>query len=188
MTYQDGFASMVELLDVRVVYMAVSNDNSGIDKALMQKRYVNFHPRYDTTRQPELEYKPVMMNPARAIQVHGAEHHKLQLRIIYSGGIKDISYSGAYIIHWAPKSEQQVSLREQVARLCHEQWANWTSYLFSKGRVIVPGEFVLTSFYYDRWTRQLNTDYDDLSESEQDSDRKEADKFLKLILESSSDD
>ena len=33
----------------------------------------------------------------------------------------------------------------------------------------------------DRWTRQLNTDYENLPEEEKDSDRKEADKFIKLF-------
>jgi hypothetical protein len=71
--------------------------------------------------------------------------------------------------------------KELLADLCHKQWSGWMEYLFSKcennsdGSVTIPKEFV------DRWKRQLSTDYDNLSEKEKDSDRIEADKFLKLF-------
>lgn len=70
------------------------------------------------------------------------------------------------------------TVREEVADLCHEQWSNWMKHLFSKcqqgtnGGLIIPLEFV------SRWTRQMNTPYKELSPEEQDSDRREADKFL----------
>ncbi len=79
-------------------------------------------------------------------------------------------------------------MKEELSKLCHEQWSNWMKYLFSKckdewhpiyrfktGNLIIPKEFV------DRWTRQMNTEYKDLSEEEKESDRKEADKFLTII-------
>lgn len=77
--------------------------------------------------------------------------------------------------------------REKIAQLCHDQWSGWMKYLFSKcypekgqfdrdsGNLGIPGVFV------DRWMRQMNTDYEDLSEPEKDSDRKEADKFIDLL-------
>ncbi len=53
------------------------------------------------------------------------------------------------------------------------------TYLFARSTytfsVVIPPPLV------DRWTRQINTSYDDLSPSEQDSDRAEADKFLAII-------
>lgn len=80
-------------------------------------------------------------------------------------------------------------LREQLADLCHRQWAGWMAYLFSKcdstmptvlsaledGSLIIPAEFV------ERWKRQVDTPYENLSHFEQESDKKEADKFLEVI-------
>ena len=73
-------------------------------------------------------------------------------------------------------------IRELLADLCHSQWSGWMKYLFSKcsnnggGALIIPAQFVT------RWKRQLSIPYSELSKEEQDSDRKEADKFIELIM------
>ena len=79
-------------------------------------------------------------------------------------------------------------MREKLAELCHEQWSGWMRYLFSKcgrysdGRDITPDEdAVIPQWAVERWQRQMQTPYADLSEEEKDSDRKEADKFLALF-------
>lgn len=65
----------------------------------------------------------------------------------------------------------------------HDRWSRWQKYLFSKcipnedGSLIIPQEFV------DRWSRQMNTDYNNLSNEEKESDRKEAIKILNIIKE-----
>ena len=58
-------------------------------------------------------------------------------------------------------------LREALANLFHDQWSNWMKYLFSKsvenvndGSVLIPAELV------ERWKRQANTLYEELSEDE----------------------
>ncbi len=73
-------------------------------------------------------------------------------------------------------------LREKLAELAHSQWSDWMEHLFNKcsnpqiGKVAtIPAEFA------DRWGRQMNTPYNELSELEKDSDRKEADKYLKVL-------
>lgn len=66
-------------------------------------------------------------------------------------------------------------LRETYARIAHEAWSGWMNYLFSKSSfpsMTIPLELVM------RWHRQMNTDYDELTEEEKESDRKEADKYL----------
>ena len=79
--------------------------------------------------------------------------------------------------------------REELANLCHEQWIGWMKYLFgtcmeeftnymlfeTTGRIIIP------RWAAERWRRQINTDYTNLSEEEKESDRKEADKFINLF-------
>ena len=78
-------------------------------------------------------------------------------------------------------------LRELLADYAHSSWSSWMKYLFSKtypmyeqfdkenGDVVIPKECV------DRWKRQMETAYKDLSEKEKDSDRKEADKMIHIM-------
>lgn len=72
-------------------------------------------------------------------------------------------------------------LRELIAAECHSQWAGWTRYQFTKlergqgSALVVPGALV------ERWTRQMETPYDQLPESERESDRVEADKIIALL-------
>ena len=78
--------------------------------------------------------------------------------------------------------------REKLAELCHEQWADWMEYLFEKSIPYKPGEVqnyegavIIPKWAVDRWQRQMDTYYKDLSDSEKESDRKEADKFLHVM-------
>jgi hypothetical protein len=79
-------------------------------------------------------------------------------------------------------------MREQLAKLAHEQWAGWMGYLFGKCVPYKPGKvqadegaLIIPKWAVDRWTRQASTGYASLSEEEQDSDRAEADRFLALF-------
>jgi hypothetical protein len=76
-------------------------------------------------------------------------------------------------------------LRERLADLCHSQWSNWMKYLFTKGEFNDDGSFTIDFESVLRWLRQSEMPYRDLSESEQESDRKEADKFLKVFNDQS---
>lgn len=77
-------------------------------------------------------------------------------------------------------TDQPVTIRERIADLCHEQWSGWMDYLFSKGTFSEDGTWTMPAWAVERWKRQAETPYAKLSESEQDSDRKEADKFLAI--------
>jgi hypothetical protein len=72
-------------------------------------------------------------------------------------------------------------LREQLAALAHEQWSGWMRYMFSKAPLNADGSWTMPAWAVERWTRQLNTPYADLSGQEKASDRGEADKVLALI-------
>ena len=78
-------------------------------------------------------------------------------------------------------------LREEVANLAHQQWSGWMEYLFSKGTLNDDGTWTMPKWAVERWTRQMNTPYEVLSESDQDSDRAEADKFLAVFRDSDKD-
>jgi len=74
-----------------------------------------------------------------------------------------------------------MNFKDKVANLCHDQWSNWMVYIFGKsihnqdGSVTIPKELV------NRWQEQLNTPYINLPTAEKDSDKTEADKFIKLF-------
>lgn len=72
-------------------------------------------------------------------------------------------------------------LREKLAEMAHKQWSSWMDYLFSKGTFNADGTWTMPTWAVERWKRQAETPYSELSKSEQDSDRNEADKFLAVI-------
>lgn len=72
-------------------------------------------------------------------------------------------------------------MKEKLANLCHEQWSGWLKYMFSKGAFNEDGSWIMPVEFVQRWTRQMNTSYSELSESEQNSDRTEADKFIEVF-------
>lgn len=58
-------------------------------------------------------------------------------------------------------STSRKHLLEVLADLEHRQWAHWTRYMLDN----------FTPENVDRWRKQVQTDYSDLSEREKDSDR-----------------
>lgn len=59
---------------------------------------------------------------------------------------------------------------ERLAAHEHEQWAHWTRYMLDN----------LTEKNIARWRQQIETDYQDLSESEKESDREWARKAIEV--------
>ena len=71
-------------------------------------------------------------------------------------------------------------IREALAAYAHTAWSGWMKYLFEQCFLHGPGHTVITSYFVERWQRQMNTEYADLPESEKESDRKEADQMLQI--------
>lgn len=77
----------------------------------------------------------------------------------------------------------QRTLIEPLAEKEHASWSHWMRYLFSQcvtngdGSVTIPAQSV------ERWTRQANTAYADLTEREKQSDRNRVNLILPLIEE-----
>lgn len=89
---------------------------------------------------------------------------------------------GGYVtLDEVPEPQRRSLLREELADLCHSQWSGWMRYLFKKGMFNEDGTWTMPTWAVERWKRQTETPYSELSESEQDSDRNEADKFLAVI-------
>lgn len=74
------------------------------------------------------------------------------------------------------KATKQVM--ERMAAVQHEIWAHWMRYLFTRGEYDKEaGTFVIDAESVKRWTEQMHTPYQFLSEKEKESDREQVRKF-----------
>ena len=76
---------------------------------------------------------------------------------------------------------EQAETREELAAYAHEAWCGWMRYLFGLCHGNEAGWTILPNWAVQRWQKQMETPYTDLSEKEKDSDRKEADRMLVII-------
>jgi hypothetical protein len=77
--------------------------------------------------------------------------------------------------------------REKLASYAHNQWSGWMEYLFSKCEIPIhhtQAGLIIPPWAVERWKRQIETPYEELSEPEKESDRKEADGMLEIIFRS----
>jgi len=72
-------------------------------------------------------------------------------------------------------------MKEQLAKLAHEQWSGWMHHLFSKGTFNDDGTWTMPDWAVERWMRQSHSLYSELSDAEKESDRTEANKFLAIF-------
>lgn len=74
-----------------------------------------------------------------------------------------------------------MSIREKLADVQHGIWVHWMAYLFSCSTTNLDGSVTIPAEKVERWKRQMNTTYTELTNKEQDSDREQADKTLLVI-------
>jgi len=77
---------------------------------------------------------------------------------------------------------------EELAGIEHERWSDWQKYLHGKLKYTEIGTdqkveafYLMTADDYEKWERQINTDYKDLSEQEKESDREQVRRYLPII-------
>lgn len=73
------------------------------------------------------------------------------------------------------------ALREALANIQHDIWSHWMRWMFTVGTFNDDGTWTMPADKLQRWQRQMNTSYGDLSEGEKDSDREQADKVITVI-------
>lgn len=73
-------------------------------------------------------------------------------------------------------------LREQLAAIEHERWADWQRWMHSQGVWFHDGSLHIPASLMERWDRQIATPYADLSEDEKQSDREQVDRYWPLIV------
>ena len=73
------------------------------------------------------------------------------------------------------------NLIEELANYEHNRWSRWQRHLFDKCRINKDGSLTIPKEFVDRWNRQINTSYFDLSDEEQKSDKEEAVRIINII-------
>lgn len=79
------------------------------------------------------------------------------------------------------KPEEEGLLLERMAEEIHIVWSGWLKYMFTKG-LWAQGQWTMEEFARQRWVRQMKTSYAQLSESEKDTDRHIAERYLNIAL------
>jgi hypothetical protein len=138
-----------------------------------------------TTGQKQPAFTPIEGGRLAMIGSRGIGHCD---RFLATFEVKEVTYKGkkqrqmwlvdAKPLQASPGSDRSSTplmgipiLRERLAALEHEQWAHWTRYLLDH----------LTPENIELWRRQVDTPYEELSESEKDSDREWADRVLRIV-------
>lgn len=71
--------------------------------------------------------------------------------------------------------------RERISDVQHDIWAHWMRWVFHICPTNEDGSVTIPQHLVERWQRQINTPYADLTEREKDSDREQADKVLNVL-------
>lgn len=74
-------------------------------------------------------------------------------------------------------------LIETLSDIEHQRWSHWQSYLHSKCEKNDDGSLTIPKDLVEKWNKQIETDYYDLTEKEKESDREQVMKYLHYILE-----
>jgi hypothetical protein len=76
---------------------------------------------------------------------------------------------------------------DKLANLQHEIWSHWMRYLFEISSQNEDGTVTIPADKVERWKRQMNTKYLELSNDEQESDLEQARKVIAVISQSFDD-
>lgn len=82
-----------------------------------------------------------------------------------------------------PDSPAYDGLRERLAAIEHERWADWQRWVHEQCKPLLGGGLVIPAHLVYRWVRQIDTPYDQLSEAEKRSDREQVNRYWPLIVE-----
>jgi len=70
---------------------------------------------------------------------------------------------------------------DKVAAIQHEIWSHWIKYLFEVSVPNKDGSVTIPAQKVERWKRQMETAYEDLSEKEKQSDIEQALKVIGIL-------
>ena len=76
---------------------------------------------------------------------------------------------------------------EQLAWYAHDMWSRWMKHMFKQCRRLPGGGILIPPNLVKRWERQMYTDYNELPESEKETDVGEALRIMEIIREFQTD-
>lgn len=80
-----------------------------------------------------------------------------------------------------PAALKRKSLVEALAAVEHERWSHWQRYLHSQCELGDDGALTIPAALVERWSSQMSTPYEALSEAEKESDREQVRRYLPTI-------
>lgn len=72
-------------------------------------------------------------------------------------------------------------LVEELAQVEHARWAHWQRYVHSQCDQLPDGRLAIPVHLVERWERQIETPYGQLSEEEKESDREQVARVLPIL-------
>ena len=75
----------------------------------------------------------------------------------------------------------QNELVEELAKVEHARWAHWQKYVHTQCEQLEDGRLAIPAHLVERWERQIETPYEQLSDEEKKSDREQVAKVLPVI-------
>jgi hypothetical protein len=72
-------------------------------------------------------------------------------------------------------------LLEKLAAIEHERWAHWQQYMHDQCQRADDGSLIIPAELAQRWQTQIDTPYEDLTETEKDGDREQVRRYLPAI-------
>jgi hypothetical protein len=73
------------------------------------------------------------------------------------------------------------ALLEALAASEHKRWSHWQRYLHDQCTPAEDGSLIIPAELAARWTTQMKTRYEDLSEREKESDREQVRTYLPVL-------
>jgi hypothetical protein len=70
-----------------------------------------------------------------------------------------------------------MDLHEKLSDIQHDIWSHWMQYMFTKAPINPDGTWTMPAWAVERWQRQMNTPFANLTEQEKQSDRNVIDEF-----------
>lgn len=73
------------------------------------------------------------------------------------------------------------SITDELAAAEHERWAHWQRFVHDQASRQPDGSLRLPAELVERWERQIETPFADLTEKEKESDREQVRRYLPII-------
>ncbi|WP_026116244.1 hypothetical protein [Nocardiopsis valliformis] len=84
---------------------------------------------------------------------------------------------------WIREALESDRMIHRLASIEHERWAHWQRYVHERCERREDSSLVIPAELAKRWEKQIKTQYEDLTDEEQESDREQVRRYLPFIIE-----